>query len=476
MNPSATDLWFLPLGGCGEIGMNLNLYGHNEQWLMVDCGVTFSKVQSTIQPSPAPQSNVKNDTINNSCRSADRLVTAKVVQYADPEFIVQRKDQLAGMIITHAHEDHVGAVPYIWPKLSCPLYTTAFTAEVLRRKLARERIAEPGPIIIVDSEQIQQIGPFRVQWIALTHSIPEPYGVLIETETGGVFHTADWKLDHQPVVGKPYDVDSYKQLAARGIRAVVCDSTNALTAGHSVSEGALQRGLNHWVGQAKGRVVVTCFSSNIARLRTICEVAAANERHVGLLGYSLQNMVGAARATGHWPDHINLADAFHLGYLPPQDVLLIATGSQGESNTALARLVAGTHKDIELTAGDTVIFSSRVIPGNEEDVERLLKRLGEQDILVVDASDTEWPVHASGHPCQQELQQLYQWIQPDIVIPVHGEADHMRVNADIAKAAGVRCTLTGSNGDLFRLGRQIAVRRQMVKTGRLCLYNRAGGQ
>jgi len=464
MSPSDTDLWFLPLGGCGEIGMNLNLFGHRNHWLMVDCGITFSKQEECKTSSAEGDDQAKDDA---SVTRPD----SKVIQCPDPEFILQRRDQLAGIVITHAHEDHVGAVPYLWPQLKCPLYTTEFTAEVLRRKLAKQGVREPAPLITVKPDKLLQIGPFSVEWIALTHSIPEPYGLFISTDAGRLFHTADWKLDAGPVVGKPYDQEIYQKLADQNIRAIICDSTNALNEGHSHSEAELATGLGHWIAKAKGKVVVTCFGSNIARLQTICRVALAHGRYPGLLGYALHNMTGAAKATGYWPEELSLSAPHHLGYLPSEEVLYIATGSQGEPNTALMRLAMGTHREAELAPGDMVIFSSRVIPGNENDVMRLVERLRQRGVIVVEGRDDEPLIHASGHPYREELKQLYHWVKPDIAVPVHGEGQHLLANAEVAASTGIRHTLVGKNGDLFQLGQQIAIRRQFAKTGRLEITN-----
>jgi ribonuclease J len=449
MIPEQSDLWFLPLGGTGEIGMNLNLYGHDGAWLMVDCGVTF----------PKPGRIAADGTVHHRGEPP--------VQMADPAFIADRRERLAGLVITHAHEDHVGAVPYLWPLLQCPIYTSRFTAEILRRKLAEFDLLHRVPIIEVETGQSKQIGPFSVQWLALTHSIPDPNALMIRTAAGNIFHSGDWKLDEQPLVGHGYSPKTFTDLANEGVNAMVCDSTNATVSGHSVSEAALHQGLLRATRSAEGRVVVTCFGSNIARLHTLASIARETGRYMGLLGRSLINMSGAARAAGLWDSADQLINPAHLGYLPRDEVLAVATGSQGEPRTALRRLASGTHPDFELEAGDTVIFSARAIPGNEESIEALVTRLKELGVRVITAEDADLPIHASGHPAQEELELMYKWVKPAIAIPVHGEAEHMETHADIAKETGVSRAMVGRNGDLFMIRPVPGIRRQVVETGRL---------
>lgn len=449
MTPDEHDLWFLPLGGTGEIGMNLNLYGHDGQWLMVDCGVTF----------PKPGRVSADGTVHHSGEPP--------VQMADPAFIADRRDQLAGLIITHAHEDHIGAVPYLWPLLQCAIYTSRFTAEILRRKLAEFDLLHRVPIHVIDTGERRQIGPFNVEWLALTHSIPDPNALMIRTGAGNIFHSGDWKLDEQPLVGHGYSRDTFKALAEEGVQAMVCDSTNATVEGHSTSESVLYEGLLAATRPAKGRVIVACFGSNIARLHTLAAVAKATGRYMGLMGRSLINMSGAAKAAGLWDTADSLIQSSHFGYLPREEVLAVATGSQGEPRTALRRLAANSHPDVELEAGDRVIFSARAIPGNEEAIEALISQLRGQGVEVFTAEDADLPIHASGHPAQEELRAMYQWVQPSIAIPVHGEDIHMRTHADIARGVGVPKSLLGRNGDLFMIRPVPGMRRQVAETGRL---------
>jgi ribonuclease J len=452
MTPDVDDLWFLPLGGTGEIGMNMNLYGHDGEWIMVDCGVIFDK--HTDVDGEEVQSNRPH------------------VQMADPAFIEQRREALKALIITHAHEDHIGAVPYLWPKLQCPIYTTKFTAEILRRKLREVGLDKKVIVHIVDGTEALQIGKFNIEWVSLTHSIPDPYALLIKTPAGNVFHTADWKLDAEPVIGRAYDQHRYRDLAQEGIDAMVCDSTNANVQGHSSTEASLYNGLKHHVEHAKGRVVVACFGSNVARLHTIARIAEETQRHLGLLGRSLVNMMSVARSTGIWELGSSIVDSEHLSYLPAHNVLIVATGSQGEPRTALNRLSLNAYRDLELSPDDTVIFSSKVIPGNELAIESLIERLKAMKVNVITTDNSRVAIHASGHPAAEELKLMYDWVKPHYAIPVHGEFHHLKANAAVAKSVGVNKSLIGQNGDLYFISPVKGIRRNAVKTGRLGLSQR----
>ncbi len=452
MTPDDEDFWFLPLGGTGEIGMNMNLYGHDGQWLMVDCGVTFEK--------------------NTDVDGEEIRVQRPHVQMADPQFITDRRKSLVGLIITHAHEDHIGAVPYLWQQLRCPIYTTKFTAEILRRKLVEVGLADKVPVIIVEKGSQIEIGKFDVEWVALTHSIPDPYALIIGTPVGKVFHTADWKLDSSPVVGEQFDKARYQAMGDEEIDVLVCDSTNANVAGHSETEASLYKGLKSHIENAKGWVVVACFGSNIARLHTIGKIAQETNRHLGLLGRSLINMVSAARATGLWEYGNTLVDSQHLAYLPADSVLLVATGSQGEPRTALNRLSLNAFRDLQLEPGDTVIFSSKMIPGNELAIEALIERLKAMKLDVITADNSALSIHASGHPAAEELALMYEWVKPKCALPVHGEWQHLQANSQIAKSAGVPQQLLGKNGDLFFISPVKGLRRNAVKTGRLGLIQK----
>jgi len=442
MTPASDDLWFLPLGGCGEIGMNMNLYGHDGQWLMVDCGVTF--------------------------RDADGGTRSGFdVQMADPAFIVEHRDALQGLLLTHAHEDHIGAVAHLWPRLQCPIYATPFTAEMLRRKLAERGLEVRAPVHLVAPGEVRRHGAFEVEWVAVTHSIPDPCALVIRTPAGSVYHTADWKLDPQPVVGHHYAQDRLENLGREGIDTIVCDSTCADRPGHSLSEASLRPGLLQVVHEAEGRVIVACFGSNIARLQTLASVAHECNRHLGLLGRSLINTASAARTVGLWTERETLVASEHLGYLPRDTLLLVATGSQAEPRTALNRLSHDTFRELSLDPGDRVIFSSRVIPGNETGVEAMCERLRQRGVQVVRPEEVDLPIHASGHPSQQELETMYGWIAPRTLVPVHGEPMHLRTQCEVAARAGIERQLLGRNGDLFVLSGGTSVRHEAVPVARL---------
>ena len=453
MTPDESDFWFLPLGGTGEIGMNMNLYGHNGQWLMVDCGITFAKPTEEEKALGLPAS-------------------APPVQMADPEFIAARRESLVGLVITHAHEDHIGAVSHLWEQLLCPIYTTRFTAEILDRKLQEAGLCKRVIVHIIDPTVRYDIGVFNLQWVTLTHSIPEAYALTIRTPVAKIFHTADWKLDPNPVIGEPYSEAEYREIGDEGMDAMICDSTNANIKGHSISEAALAAGLQQLIEHAPGRVVIGCFGSNLARMKTIYDIAAKCDRHVSLLGRSMLNMAAAAKKAGIWTEQRNIVDSGYLAYMPQKAVIAVATGSQGEPRTALYRLSHDNFHDLSLEPGDTVIFSSRAIPGNEQDIEALIARLEALGVTVITQESTELAIHASGHPAMEELEKMYQWIRPDMVIPVHGEPLHLRANGKIANATGIPRHQIGKNGDIFYIAPYRGIRRNAVKTGRLGLKNR----
>ena len=423
--------------------MNMNLYGHNGQWLLVDCGMTF------------------NEPLSPEDSKLHELVTA------NPEFIVERNDQLAGLVITHAHEDHIGAVAALWPKLQCPVYGSKFTLEVLRNKL-RGKLEGKVPLQEIESNKPVSIGNFQVEWLPVTHSVPESHAILLRTDAGTVLHTADWKIDPDPVIGAPFNADQFKELGNENISAMVCDSTNSTRPGHSESEGDCYEGLLKYVEQAKGKVVVSCFGSNIARLITLGRIANRTGRYMAVMGRSMHTMVRSAKRAGIWPKDVKLTETNHLAYLPPEEVLAVATGSQGEPRTALNRLANDRFYDFDIKEGDTVIFSSMVIPGNELAVQRMVDQLKRKKIEVIEASQVDELIHASGHPCADEVAELYRWVKPALAVPVHGEREHLLANASIARRSGVPRQLTGKNGDLFVLN-DPAVRINQVKTGRIAI-------
>jgi ribonuclease J len=419
--PGSDELLFLPLGGAGEIGMNLNLYGHAGKWLMVDFGITFG----------------------------DDTTPGVDVITPDPTFIAERKDQLTGLILTHAHEDHLGAVPYLWPRIECPIYATAFTASVLRRKLSETSFGDRIEINVIPMSGRFSVGPFECELITLTHSIPEPNAVVLRTAVGTVMHTGDWKLDPDPVVGPTTDEQRLIEVGEEGVLAMVCDSTNVFVPGTSGSEGDVRENLEALVAKCERRVVVACFASNVARLETIARVGEATDRSVALVGRSLWRIYEAAKENGYLTDIPAFITEKDVGYMPPDRVLMICTGSQGEPRAALPRIAGGEHRDVVLEKGDTVIFSSRVIPGNEVAIGRLHNLLISKGVEVIAASDAA--IHVSGHPARDELIQMYNWIRPQIAVPVHGEARHMIAHAELARDCQVPQPIVTQNGSMVRL-------------------------
>jgi ribonuclease J len=437
--PGSDAVYFLPLGGAGEIGMNLSLYGTEGKWLMVDLGVTF----------------------------ADDSMPGIDVIMPDPSFIAERKNDLVGLVLTHGHEDHLGAIEYLWPQLQCPVYCTPFTAALLRAKLDESDLTSHVRIIEVPLSGKVKLGPFECEWVTITHSIPESNCIVITTSHGKVLHTGDWKLDANPMVGDPTDVAALKKLGNDGVLAMVCDSTNALQPGHSGSEKDVRDNLKNIFKRYNNRIVATCFSSNVARLMSIYEAAKANDREVALVGRSLWRIEAAARETGYIPRDVNFLEPHEAGFLPRDKAVYVCTGSQGEYRSALSKLAAGEHPELVLEQGDTVLFSSREIPGNEKSIAKLQNALVSRGIQVVTASDE--PIHCSGHPYQDELVQMYQWVRPKVAVPVHGELRHQMENARIASSCQVPQTIIPANGNIFRLGPDLPEKVGDVQAGRWVL-------
>jgi ribonuclease J len=437
MHHDTGALYFVALGGAGEIGMNLNLYGYAGDWLIVDCGVTFGD---------------------------DSQPGVEVVM-PDPGFIAERRDRLLGIVATHAHEDHIGAIPYLWTQLRCPIWATPFTAALLRTKLDEAGLAERVRINIVPMSGRFAIGPFDLELIVLTHSIPEPNGVVLRTPAGTVFHTGDWKFDPDPLIGPSADEAALSRLGEEGVLAMVCDSTNALRPGTSGSEAELRLALTQLVGRFDARVAVACFASNVARLETIAHAAAANGREVALVGRSLRRIDKAARETGYLRDLPRFLTEEEAPAIPRHKVLLICTGSQGEQRAALARIAREDHPNVLLEDGDAVIFSSRIIPGNEKAIDRLQNALAALGVEIVTERDEF--VHVSGHPARDELVRMYQLVRPRIAIPVHGEARHLIAHARLAAECQVHQPLVIENGDLVRIALGSAGIVDAVPVGRL---------
>jgi ribonuclease J len=438
MTPRDDELLFLALGGSGEIGMNVNLYGTKGKWLMVDLGLTF----------------------------ADSDYPGIDLILPDLEFIEAHRDELVGIVLTHGHEDHIGAIPYLAADLKVPLYATPFTAGLIAGKLEEEGLTGQVKLHVIDRDGSIDLDPFRVTFVALAHSIPEGNGVLIETPHGNIFHTGDWKIDETPVLGEPSSIETLEAIGEEGVLALVCDSTNVFDLKASGSEQSVHDGLAQAVHNARGRVLVTTFASNAARLQTLGKVASEAGRRVCVAGRSLDRILRVARANGYLLDFPETVDFDTAMRLPKREVMIIATGGQGEVRAALARIAGGTH-DLKLTAGDTVIFSSKQIPGNEIAIGRIMNGLSDLGVDIVTSRQVH--IHVSGHPARPELEQMYRWIRPRIVVPVHGEARHMREQAKIAIESGVPDAVIQKNGDIIRLAPEGPDRVGQVRTGRLVL-------
>ena len=430
-------VFFLPLGGSGEIGMNLNLYAYRGQWLMLDCGVTFGSEEHA---------------------GVDVIMP-------DPSFIVERRDRLLGIVATHAHEDHIGAIPYLWPQLQCPIWATPFTATLLRAKLAEVGLLDRVELTVIPLSGRFQIGPFDLELITLTHSIPEPNAVAIRTPVGTIMHTGDWKLDPEPLIGDATDEAALIRIGDEGVLAMIGDSTNATREGSSGSEAELSGALTELVGRYEGRVAVACFASNVARLHTIAKAAQAHGRDVALVGRSLVRIDKAARENGYLTDLPRFLTEDEAGYVPSDRILLICTGSQGEPRAALSRVAREDHPNILLDEGDVVIFSSKIIPGNEKAIARLQNALTKLGVEVITEADHF--VHVSGHPARAELVRMYQMVRPRVAIPVHGEARHLAAHAELALECQVADALVIDNGDVVRIDTRGATIAGEVPSGRL---------
>ena len=433
------ELLFCALGGSGEIGMNVNLYGCDGKWLMVDLGMTFG---------------------------ANEYPGTELV-FADLEFIEERKTDLIGVVLTHAHEDHIGAVPYFAQELGVPLYATPFTARLVVEKLEEAGIRHEVELNVIDHLDQFDLGPFGIRYVPLAHSIAEGNALVIETPYGRIFHTGDWKLDDEPIVGVPATAAELTEIGDQGVLALVCDSTNVFNPKASGSEGAVRTALKEEVAKHRGkRVVVTTFASNVARLQTLGEVAEATNRRLCVAGRSLDRIIRTAQASGYLknlPDRVDFDTAMGL---PRGEVLIVATGGQGEPRAALGRISEGNHQ-LALEAGDVVLFSSRQIPGNEIAIGKIQNRLAGRDITMV--TDRQSPIHVSGHPGKPELEALYGWIRPEILLPVHGEVRHMREQARFGRACGIPKAVAQENGDLVRLAPGKPGKISEVRAGRLIL-------
>ncbi len=419
------ELIFLPLGGSGEIGMNVNLYGCRGKWIMCDLGMTF----------------------------ADPSLPGVELVLPDLQFIEERRDDLLGVLLTHGHEDHIGAIPYLAADLGVPLYATPFTAGLIRRKLDEEGLSREVPLKVVPMGGSIELGPFRAQWVALAHSIPEGNALVLDTPFGRLFHTGDWKLDDRPILGDPASAEELSAIGANnghGTLALIGDSTNVFNTEPSGSETDVLDGLMKVVKARKqGRVVVTTFASNATRLHTLGEVARATGRKLVIAGRSLERIISVAQSTGYLKDMPPSISWEQAAKARPETLLIIVTGTQGEPQAALARIAEGSHPQIRLEAGDLVVYSSKNIPGNEMAIGRVQNALAARGIEIISAAQAH--VHVSGHPGRPELEAMYSWIKPQIVVPVHGERRHMEEQARFARACGVPITIVPVNGSAIRL-------------------------
>ncbi|MBA4754345.1 MAG: ribonuclease J [Sphingobium sp.] len=432
------ELLFLALGGSGEIGMNVNLYGCQGKWVMVDLGMTFG----------------------------DPNYPGIELVLPDLSFIEERRKDLLGIVLTHGHEDHIGAIPYLAADLGVPLYATPFTAGLIRLKLEEEGLTKEVKLHVIPNEGSFELGPFGFRYMPLAHSIPEGNALVIDTPYGRIFHTGDWKLDDQPLLGVPSTPEQLTAVGDQGVLALVCDSTNVFNDKASGSEGDVREGLMQAIEGARGRVLVTTFASNAARVQTLGEVATAMGRKVCVAGRSLDRIIGMAKASGYLKDFPPTVDWDDAMKLPRDEVMIIATGGQGEARAALARIAFDSHP-IKLTDGDLVVFSSKQIPGNEIAIGRIQNALAAKNIVMV--TDRQAEVHVSGHPGRPELEAMYRWIRPEILLPVHGERRHMAEQARLGLATGIPNAVVQSNGDLLRLapGAPAIIGREEV--GRLVL-------
>ncbi|MCC6788093.1 MAG: ribonuclease J [Hyphomonadaceae bacterium] len=437
------ELVFLPLGGSGEIGMNLNAYGYGppdaRKWIIVDIGVTFGREDTTP--------------------GVDLILP-------DPAYLEEHKDDIIAIVLTHAHEDHIGALGWLWPRMPAPVYATPFTAALVREKLRERGLLEKVPLTEIPLKGQLTLGPFEIDFVTLTHSIPEPNGLAIRTPLGLIWHTGDWKIDPDPLIGETTDEAKLRAMAEEGVLAMVCDSTNVLVEGTAGSEAEVREKLTGVIKNCTGKVAVTAFASNVARVETTLKAARAAGRTPCLVGRSMHRIFNAAQSVGLLQDVPHVIDEDEAGTLPDENVLFLCTGSQGEARAALSRIARGEHRNVTLRQGDTVIFSSRVIPGNESAIHQLYDQFLERGVELITA-DNEHLIHVSGHPARDELKQMYAWARPRIAVPVHGEIRHIREHVKLAQSLQIPETVAPRNGDMIRLAPGPAAVIDEVPSGRL---------
>lgn len=420
--PSADGFYFIPLGGSEQFGVNLNVYACDGDLLAIDCGLGF----------------------------ADERFPGIDLLLPDPEFLEQNKDRLSGLIITHAHEDHIGAVAYLYDRLECPLYASEFTAEILRLKL-NEKGMKHVPITVLKPRKDIKIGNFTINPISVAHSIPDSYSIFVKTKNyGNILHSGDWNLDPDPVIGAQTDPKDFKALKDQGVVAYIGDSTNSEYDKRAGSEGDVAKGLAAEMKNCNGKIIVTIFSSNIARIHSISQAAKNTGRSVGVIGRSLHRMIGAAKKIGYLND-VEFVDEGDINMIPDENIVIIATGSQGEYRAALARISRGDHRSVRLKPRDTVIFSARAIPGNDREINTVKNNLSGSGITIITPKDTKKIIHVSGHPYRDEITQMYQWIAPKCVIPVHGERLQLEAQAEFAQSCQIPHTVIPNNGSVIQL-------------------------
>ena len=419
MNFLEDELIFVPLGGSGEIGMNVNLYHYKSDWLMIDLGISFG----------------------------DEAIPGVDVILPDIRFAEEHKSNIKAIILTHAHEDHFGAIPYLWDKLRVPIYGTAFTLSLLRRKLSDTNMLDDIPLNEIKYNTNYSFGAFTVEFVALAHSIPDPAAIILKTDKGNILHTGDWKIDETPMLGNKTDIDRLQQIGDEGVLALIGDSTNAMVLGRTPSEAVAREGITKVIQNANYTVAITCFASNVARIASIVAAAVANNRHVCVVGRALHRAISAARDTGYLNDLPDFIPEEDVGLMPRKNVVIICTGSQGETRAALSKIANGTHEKIKLQSEDIVIFSSRQIPGNENAIAKVQNLFLRQQINIV--TDEDAPVHVSGHPARDELLDLYNTVRPKIAIPVHGTARHLEAHSKLAQSCQVPQILIPENGNVI---------------------------
>ena len=419
------ELLFCPLGGAGEIGANMNLYAYGKpgehKWIMVDIGVTF----------------------------ADDTIPGVDLIYPDPGFIIDKKEDLLGIVLTHAHEDHIGAIAHLWPKLQCKIFATPFTAILITEKFREKKIDVTNYLKIVELNGSINLDPFKIDYVAMTHSILEPNGLRIETPAGVVLHTGDWKIDENPLVGENMDIDKLKKIGDEGVIAMICDSTNIFSVGRSGSEETVRKSLLKIMEGLNKRIIVTSFASNVARMESIFYCAEKTNRQISLVGRSMHRIYKAARQCGYLKNVIEPIDPREAKNISREKIVYLCTGSQGEPMGAMMRISGYTHPDVFIEDGDTVIFSSKIIPGNEKKLYKLHNQLVRDGIEVI-SEENEF-VHVSGHPNRDEMRDMYNWIKPRCVIPVHGEHRHLMEHVSFAKEMQVPYPVLVENGDIIKL-------------------------